>query len=159
MRLNKTNFFAALVMIIAFGGLTLVANAVMAQKARPAASGAIQQPVYSEYRGIRLDMTTDEVRSKLGEPALKGDDQDYYVISTTEAAQIVYDAAHKTKTISVDYTGGVGAPEPKTVVGGDLEVSPKGLYKMVRHDGLGFWVSYNRTTGSVTVVTVTIQKM
>jgi len=140
--------------------LSLVAHTVVAQKAGAAAKRNVtmQQPLYNEYRGIRLNMTADEVRSKLGEPTLKGDDQDYFVISTTEAAQIVYDAAHKTRIISVDYTGGVGAPDPKAVVGGEPEISPQGLYKIVHYEDLGFWVSYNRTTGSVSLVTVTIQR-
>lgn len=41
----------------------------------------IQQPLYAEYRGVRLGMTAVEVRAKLGEPALKSDEQDFYVLS------------------------------------------------------------------------------
>jgi hypothetical protein len=87
---------------------------------------------------------------------MKGDDQDYYVISESEAAQVVYDAQLRTRAISVDYMGGVGAPDPKAVVGGEPEVSPRGQYKVVRYDT--FWVSYNRTAGPVPIVTITIQK-
>jgi len=88
------------------------------------------------------------------------EDQDYYTISDTETAQVVYDKQRKVVTISVDYLDGVGAPDNKLVVGGELEQRPNGsLYKMVRHEALGFWVSYNRTSGPVVIVTVTIQKM
>jgi len=98
-------------------------------------------------------------RSKLGQPSLKSEDQDYFVFSDRESAQIVYDAAHKVITISVDYVGGVGAPDPKTVVGGDLETKNGVEYKLVRYQSLGFWVSYNRSAGPMFVVTITIQKM
>jgi len=30
-----------------------------------------QQPLYREYRGVRLGMTATEVRAKLGEPVMK----------------------------------------------------------------------------------------
>src|SRR6266508_3752762 len=43
-----------------------------------------QQPLFSEYKGIRLGMTAEQVRTQLGTPTIKGDDQDYYVISATE---------------------------------------------------------------------------
>ena len=37
----------------------------------------IQQPLYREYRGVRLGMTATEARAKLGEPAMKSDEQDF----------------------------------------------------------------------------------
>ena len=65
----------------------------------------------------------------------------------------------RTFTISVDYLGGIGAPEYKAVVGGELERTENGsLYRIVRYESLGFWVSYNRTIGLMATVTVTIQK-
>src|SRR5262245_52835479 len=163
MSVIKRNFFAGLIVPILFAvlGITVSVELVQAQKApsQNAGTSALQQPIYSEYRGIRLGMTATEVRAKLGEPNLKGDDQDFYMFSSSETTQFVYDAQHKTKAISVDYMGGVGAPDPKTVVGGDLQVSSAGLYKMVRYDKLGYWVSFNRTTGPVAVVTITMQRI
>ena len=97
---------------------------------------------------------------KLGAPALKDSDQDYYVFSEKESAQIVYDVAHKVVTISADFVGGIGAPDYRAVVGGELERTANGsLYRIVRYESLGFWVSYNHATGPVTSVTVTIQRM
>ena len=116
------------------------------------------QLLYREYRGVRLGMTAEEARAKLGDPVLKGDDQDFYVFSPNETAQIAYNAAHKVIIISTDYTGGVGAPDYKTVVGADLQERPDGsMYKMVHHEKEGFWVSYNKSAGVVPVVTVTLQ--
>jgi hypothetical protein len=144
-------------------GLSVNANAnAQAQKGRAAFSReeTTQQPLYTEYKGVRLGMRAEEARAKLGTPALQESDQDYYMFSEKETAQIVYDAAHKVVTISVDYVGGIGAPDYKAVVGGELEQSASGsMYRVVRYESLGFWVSFNRTTGPVTTVTVTIQKI
>jgi outer membrane protein assembly factor BamE (lipoprotein component of BamABCDE complex) len=48
----------------------------------------VQQPLYREYRGVRLGMTADETRAILGSPVLKSDDLDYYVISTDTYEQL-----------------------------------------------------------------------
>jgi len=136
---------------------------VNAQKSRASANAAeplVQQPLYTEYKGVHLGMIADEVRAKLGNPVLKDAELDYYVFSDNETAQIAYDANHKAKTISVDYAGGVGAPDFKNVVGASLDTRPDGSqYKVVRYEPLGFWVSYNRTASPVTTVTITIQQI
>src|SRR5689334_920194 len=54
----------------------------------PKAHAQVQQPLYREYRGVRLDMTAADVRAKLGEPSFKSDEQDFFVISANETAQI-----------------------------------------------------------------------
>jgi len=124
------------------------------------AHAQIQQQLYSEYRGVRLGMTAVDVRAKLGEPAMKSDEQDFFTFSANETAQIAYDAAHKVITISTDYIG-VGAPDYKTVVGeGMLLQRPDGSsFKMVFYNSEHFWVSYNKSASLVPVVTVTIGAM
>jgi hypothetical protein len=119
-----------------------------------------QQPIYREYRGVRLGMTMEEARTKLGTAVLRSDDLDFYVFSENETAQIAYNPAHKVVTISVDYTNGVGAPDYRTVVGADLLARPDGsIYKMVEYKTEGFWVSYNKSATTVPVVTITLQLM
>ena len=120
----------------------------------------IQQPLYREYRGVRLGMTAAEARAKLGEPAMKSDEQDFYVVSANETAQIAY-RAQRVVMISTDYTDGVGAPDYRSVVGeGLLPQRPDGsLFKMVLHDSERFWVSYNKSASGVVVVTITIGSM
>jgi hypothetical protein len=104
-------------------------------------------------------MKAQEVRLKLGEPQQKADDMDLYFFSENEMAQIAYDATHSVTTISVDYLGGVGAPDYKAVVGSEVEVKADGsIYKVMRYDSLGFWVFYNRGPGENAIVTITIQK-
>jgi len=120
----------------------------------------VQQPIYREYRGVRLGMTMEEARTKLGTAAMRSDDLDFYVFSENETAQIAYNAAHKVVTISVDYTNGVGAPDYRTVVGADILTRPDGsIYKMVEYQSADFWVSYNRSATTVPVVTITLQVM
>ena len=120
----------------------------------------VQQPLYTEYKGVRLGMTAQDVRTKLGAPGFKDNEMDYYSFSDTETAQIVYDAERKVKMISIDYLNGTGAPEPRAVVGAELEAKENGsLYKFVRYENQGFWVSYSRIAGPVIIVTITIQKM
>jgi hypothetical protein len=119
----------------------------------------VQQPLYKEYRGVRLGMTAAETRAKLGEPAMKSDEQDFYVSSANETAQIVY-TGQKVVTISTDYNGGVGAPDYKSVVGEDLLQKPDGsLFRMVLYDSERFWVSYYKSASVQPVVTITIGTM
>lgn len=120
------------------------------------ADSQIQQPLYREYRGVHLGMTAAETRAKLGEPAMKSDEQDFYVFSTNETAQIVY-IQQKVVTISTDYTGGVGAPDYKSVVGEALQQKPDGsLFRMVFYDSERFWVSYYKSASVMPIVTITI---
>jgi hypothetical protein len=149
--------------VVIVTALLVVGAAAAAAQNRAAIKGAHvsapQQPLYSEYRGVRIGMSTAEVRTKLGAPLQPADDMDLYGFSEKETAQIVYDAAHTVKTISVDYIGGVGAPDYKSVVGPDIEVMVDGsLYKHMRYDSFGIWVFYNRSAGDVPTVTITIQK-
>jgi hypothetical protein len=91
---------------------------------------------------------------------MRVDEQELYVLSEQETAQLLFDNSNKVIGISVDYLGGVGAPDYRTVVGPDINVKPDGsMYKLVRYDNLGFWVSYARTANtSVMMVSITIQK-
>jgi hypothetical protein len=157
--LIKISLFA-----VACGLLSIsFATSAVAQKAQALAhheTTPSQQPLYGDYKGVRIGTTAAEVHEKLGVPTQKGDDQDFYVISENVTAQIAYDVAHKVIAISVDYLDGVGAPDYRAVVGGDIETKPDGtMYKIVHYEKLGFWVSYHRSVGQVFVVSITIQKM
>ena len=103
-------------------------------------------------------MTATEVRAKLGEPALKSDEQDFFIVSVTETVQIAYNASQKVVTISTDYAGGVGAPDYKNVVGeGMLLQRPDGtVFKMVMYDAERFWVTYSKSATTSPIVTITI---
>jgi hypothetical protein len=128
--------------------MAVVTNGQKARATTTALTTPQEQPLFSEYKGIRLGMSTDEVRAKLGNPTLKADDQDYYMFSDTESAQFAYNAAHKVVTISIDYTD-AAAPDYRNVIGPSIDQMQDGsLYKLVRYEAQGFWVSYNRTCGN-----------
>jgi hypothetical protein len=141
----------------------LLVNVAVAQTSRRAPAPAPEEsPIFQEYRGIQLGWLADEVRKKLGNPADKGDEQDFYSFGDNERVQIVYDkATHKVTTISVDFMN--GAKEvitPQQVFGSDVETKPDGSkHKLVRYPKAGCWVSYSRTAGDSPIVTVTMQAL
>ena len=143
----------------------LVSNVAFAQTARNSpTSGKDDAPIFHEYRGVQIGWLADDVRKKLGNPANKGDEQDYYIFGDgeKERAQIIYDkATHKVTTISVDFmSGAADVITPQQVFGADVETKPDGSkHKLVRYPKAGYWVSYSRTAGDTPIISVTIQKM
>lgn len=154
-RIVPIPLFALMILMLASLGSTLVAHA---QKGGGEKNS--DKPLYIEYKGIRIDMETSEVRKKLGDPADKGDAQDFFVFSEKESAQIYYSKG-KVTAVSVNYVGDdSGAPLAKVVFGTDIEAKADGaMHKMVRYPTAGYWVSYNRTGGDDPLVTVTMQKI
>jgi hypothetical protein len=125
-------------------------------------AGTADQPLFSDFKGVRIGMSTDEARKKLGNPRDKGDEQDFYVFNDTQAVQVFYDKTAKTVTaISIDYMSGANAiPTAKDVIGSEAETRADGsAYKMVRYPKAGFWVSYSKTAGNSPTITVTLQKI
>jgi len=98
-----------------------VASVVSSSASKPA-----NLPVYTDYRGIKIGMTADEVRAKL-DHIKKGDHQDFLVFSEHESAQIYYDDNNKVTAISIDYFGGNSdAPAPEAVLGAGIQAKPDG---------------------------------
>lgn len=117
-----------------------------------------QEPLLREYRGVRLGMSAEEARSKLGAPADKSDRQDFYTVSETESAQIFYDDARRVRAVSAHYAEGAAAPAPKSIFGVEVERSADGsVYKLVNYRRAGYWVSYSRSAGDRPVVSVSMQ--
>jgi hypothetical protein len=124
-----------------------------------AAKAETVKPVFSEYKGVHIGMSTDEVRKKLTDIKDQADDQDFFVFSETESAQVFYQGG-KVYAISVNYVGTSGAPKSKDVVGEEIQAKADGsMYQLVRYPDDGYWVSYSRTAGDAPLITVTIQKM
>ena len=143
--------------------LTIAAVSVAAQPAQKHPPAKSEEPVFLEYRGVKIGWLADDVRKKLGSPANKGDEQDFYVFNENkETCQIYYDkATSKVTAISVDFSNGAREViTPQQVFGEDIEAKSDGSKsRLVRYPKAGFWVSYNRTGGDSPIVTVTIQKM
>lgn len=126
----------------------------------PASATEEASSAFHEYRGIQLGMISDDVRKKLGDPKIKGDEQDFYIFGETETAQIVYDKTHKVVTISADFVNAPVVLSAKQVIGADVEAKPDGsVYKLVRYPKAGYWLSYNRTSGASPLITITLQKI
>jgi hypothetical protein len=164
LRLTRISLFFAL--FVLFGvclGTVANAQAKAAAKTGNAFSepAATQQPPYSAYKGVRIGMSTEEARAKLGPPTREFEDQDLYVVSETETAQLFYDETHRVEAISIDYIGDkTGAPDYKAVVGDNIQANPDGsMHKIVRYEQLGFWVSFSRNTGVLGIITITIKKI
>jgi hypothetical protein len=133
-----------------------------AQTARKPPTTGDDEPIFLDYRGVKIGWVADEVRKKLGNPANKGDEQDFYMFGEKETCQIQYDKeTSKVTAISVDFmTGAREVITPEQVFGSDFESKPDGSkYKLVRYPKAGYWVSYSRTAGDTPIVTVTIQKL
>jgi hypothetical protein len=134
------------------------------QKPAAPASGELPNtkgPAFTEYRGIRIGMTANEVREKLGKPKLKDKAQDLFVFTDNESAQIFYDAKENVYAISIDFTGrNNSAPTAREVLNEDVAARPDGsMYRMKQYSNAGYWVSYNRTSSDPPQVTITMQKL
>lgn len=126
----------------------------------PGVSKAAAEPLYTNYRGVSIGMSVEEVRGKLGKPESKGTRQDFFVISKQESAQVFY-LTGKVSAVSVDYVGvESGAPTPMDVFGAEVTPMKNGrVYKMARYPKAGYWVSYNRTAGQTPTVSITMRKI
>jgi hypothetical protein len=155
--------FRVFAFLIAALSLALLSPGVQAQRraSTHAAPPEDPSPLFNAYRGVHLGMSADEARKKLGEPKEKGTEQDFYIFSETETAQIVYDKTQKVVTISADFTtAGSEVITAKQVFGADIDPKADGsVYKMVRYPKAGYWLSYNRTSGASPLTTVTLQKI
>ncbi len=119
-------------------------------------------PVWQSYQDITIGATADQVRDKLGKPKTEDAEGLFYMISDQETAQFVLDTEGKVKAISVIYdTEFPTPPSYADVFGKSVVVEPRadgGIFKMVRYENLGYWVSFNRMAGEKAMVIVLIQK-
>ena len=137
------------------------ANNAPTPAAKAAEPADAAMPAFQEYKGVRIGMSADEARQKLGSPTDKGDTQDFYLVSEKESVQVMYDGAKKVSALALIYMeAGANAPTAKAVMGTDLEAKPDGsMYKLVRYPKAGYWVSYSRTAGDAPIVSITMQKI
>lgn len=117
--------------------------------------------VINEYRGVFIGTERDQVREKLGKPQDEYPAEDSFEISDNESVRVFYDDAKKAKAIVVTYSGKIdAAPKPNDVVGEAVEARPDGgMYKMVRFEDKGFWVSYVKIPGDNPSIIITVQSM
>jgi hypothetical protein len=140
--------------------ISLAADASRAQRTRTSSDEPDNQPAFSDFKGVRIGMTADAARKKLGTPRDKSPEQDFYVFNDTQAVQIFYDKAGAVTAISIDFMSGSNAPSAREVLGTEAETKTDGsVYKLLRYPKAGYWVSYSRTAGSSSTTTITMQKI
>jgi hypothetical protein len=149
---------------LAAGALSFIVLAPItsrAQRNRAPVDEPESQPAFTEFKGVRIGMSADEARKKLGTPRDKSAEQDFYIFNDTEAVQVFYDKAGAVTAISIDFmTGASSIPSAKQVLGVDAETKPDGsVYKLLRYPKAGYWVSYSRTAGDSPTTTITMQKI
>jgi hypothetical protein len=151
--------------LLLVGALTLIvlaANPARAQRTKtPPPADPEDQPAFVEFKGVRIGMTADDARKKLGSPRVKDTDQDLYVFNDTQTLQVFYDKAGAVSAISIDFMSGANSvPSAKEVLGTEAETRTDGsVYRMLRYPKAGYWVSYSRTAGNSPTTTITMQKI
>jgi hypothetical protein len=149
--------------LLLIGALTFVALAADTSRAQRKTSTdePDNQPAFTDFKGVRIGMTADAARKKLGSPRDKSAELDFYVFNDTQAVQVCYDKTGAVSAISIDFMSGASAvPTAKEVLGSEPEAKADGsVYKMLRYPKAGYWVSYSRTAGSSPTTTVTMQKI
>lgn len=124
------------------------------------------KPVFTDYRGVKIGASADEVKKILDEKP-KSDDGStlLYVFSDGEMAQISLDSENKVQLIAVTYTGkGANPPTYESVFGSEvpLKEMPDGrVYNLVRYPDAGYWVTYSTTNpkNDDRMVAVTMQRL
>ena len=131
-----------------------------AENAKENSASKAQMPVLTDYRAVKIGMTGDEVKNKLGKAEVSDNSGFFYKFSDNEAAQIVLDADKKVSAISITYTD--KAPQITDIFGAGVEAEAKpdgSIYKLVEYPQAGYWIAYYRGAGEKPTVIVTIQKM
>jgi hypothetical protein len=141
--------------------VTLAADISRAQRTKTFTDEPDNQPTFSDFKGVRIGMTADAARKKLGSPRDKSAEMDLYVFNDTQAVQVFYDKAGAVSAISIDFmSGSNGVPTAKEVLGTEADAKTDGsVYKLLRYPKAGYWVSYSRTAGSSPTTTITMQKI
>lgn len=136
---------------------TTVTQSTQAQTANAPAD----EPLYREFKGVRIGTSQTEARKKLGNLEDKSKEMDFFVFSDKERARVYYDAKGNATAVIVTYIGkSANAPAAKAVLGSDVDARPDGsLYKIVHYPKAGYWVAYSRTAGDEPLTIITMQKI
>lgn len=151
-----------LIRILVIVSLVLFALPAMAQKGRTNNDKQIDRPVWQGYHDITIGAPTTLVREKLGNPKSEDAESLFYMISDLETAQFLLDTDGKVKAISVVYDAAHTSPPAfSDVFGKSVVAEPRedgSIFKMVRYEDLGYWISFNRMAGEKAMVIVLMQK-
>jgi len=117
-------------------------------------------PLYSEFKGVKIGMDVAAVKKKLGSPSSKGEGQNVYSINSNNTVQVFYDKTNVVYGILVSYLRVNDAPEAKSVLGVDVPVKPDGsMFGLIKYPRNGYSVSYVRSAGVDPIVSIGIQRI
>lgn len=172
---SKTAAFlqASLVLVLvfwmataAFGQTTETAPNVMTAKTpmqKSETPKTVMMPVLQNYKDVKIGMTADDVRDKLGKAKIDDKDGFFYQFDDDEMAQIRLGKDKKVRLIAITYLkDNKNAPQSADVFGADVTAEPSAdgsVYKRVRYPEAGYWITYSRTAGDKPTVTITMQKL
>jgi hypothetical protein len=150
---------AALALLVSLAHSVSAQDAAAAPQTQTQTAQAAAEPLYREFRGVKLGMKAEEVRAKLGKPQEKSDVMDFYVFNERERARVYYTDG-KASAVTATYIGkNAAAPAPASVLGAEIEAKPDGsMYRMTPYPQAGYWVAYSRTSGDTPMVMITMQK-
>jgi hypothetical protein len=122
------------------------------------------EPVFSDYKGIRIGTTATEVLKLVDKkPTFEDKNGYFFIFNNGESAQVVLDVDRKVKIISVTYLGKDADPPAYTDVFGDnvpIKKNAEGkIYNVVNYRQAGFWVSYYGSMEKEPMTTITVQKL
>jgi hypothetical protein len=160
---GRSIFVAVSILTVLFLFITLpsaIDAQAIAKNAAPGIDPAAKSGHWA-YRTISIGMKADDARKALGNPKDKADDQDLYMFTDDELAQIYYDANHTITAISITFYKDLSkAPTAKDVLGEEAPSKPDGtIFKTVRFAKAGYSASYSRSGGDSPSVSITIQKL
>src|SRR5262249_3506177 len=112
--------------------------------------------VMNEYRGVKLGMKVEAVRSALGKPESSTDSNDEFKLTGDDTMTIHYDNG-EVRAIQIAFLDPKNAPQWKDVVGDaeikELESGGKSARKVLETEK--FWVAmYQNKEGSITRITI-----
>lgn len=114
-------------------------------------------PLMREYRGVKLGMNRDAVKSALGETERSGSGWDEFKLGGSDLMTVRYDSQGTVSTIQLYFTNPEHAPKWAEVVG-DAEIQEKetgSKYARVENREGNFWVAmFQSKTGAVTTITL-----
>jgi len=137
-----------------FGQSFLSAEAAVKQEAQDQADAKVLR----EYRGIKLGLKRDAVRSAMGKPENQSDNSEDYKLTGDDLMTVHYEN-NEVKAIQLQFSDPKNAPSWDSVVG-DAEVTQlehgKTARKVVAKEN--FWVSiYQNKDATITRVTISKQ--
>lgn len=127
------------------------------QEQTPSPTAPQTLPVLREYRGVKLEMSREQVKAAMDKPSHKGKDWDEFKLKDDDLMTVRYDDQDLVKTIQLYFTDAARAPAWEAAVGNaEVEQKTNGskfARAVVKEEN--FWVTmFQSNSGAVTTITI-----